>query len=129
MREIKFRCFDPSTNKVFIPDVVTGDGVPFASGRDYENGIDCSDCPLMQYTGLKDRNGKEIYEGDIVEVVERQRGIVREGEKGVVKFINCGFTVDSLPPDDWDVMAPTFPLYLAPLKVIGNIYETPEQHG
>jgi uncharacterized phage protein (TIGR01671 family) len=61
MREIKFRAW--STEKepkmIYFPK----DGA--FSGRDL---IESDKWKLMQYTGLKDKNGKEIYEGDIVEI-------------------------------------------------------------
>jgi hypothetical protein len=66
-RIIKFRVFDPSTKVMFVPDVVSGDGRNvYATGRDYENGWDCNDCPLMQSTGRKDVKGREIWQGDIM---------------------------------------------------------------
>lgn len=70
MREIKFRAFCDigEENKMLL----------FSEGK-YDNGlwfehtsnhIDQYLSPLMQYTGLKDKNGKEIYEGDIMSKVE-----------------------------------------------------------
>lgn len=67
---------------------------------------------IMQYTGLKDVNGKEIYEGDIVDYYK--------DELGVVKFVSGCFVIDSKNYMD------NFLELMGHIKVIGNIYENPE---
>jgi len=58
MREIKFRAWHTGECFMIEWDFILDDGIlPYFSSDDYI---------LMQYTGLKDRNGVEIYEGDIV---------------------------------------------------------------
>jgi uncharacterized phage protein (TIGR01671 family) len=59
MRELKFRAFDKLSKKMVFPN-----GGDFIGWHAMSNWKDC--LTVMQYTGLKDRNGKEIYEGDIV---------------------------------------------------------------
>ena len=73
---------------------------------------------IMQYTGLRDKNGREVYEGDIVRFKdwwdEEMVGEVRYSEK------DMAFTIVN---DFWD----GFPImYADDLEVIGNIYENPE---
>ena len=75
---------------------------------------------LMQSTGLKDKNGKEIFEGDIVDYKGREAVIKWHGSYAsfIYRF------VDGLQErfSEWD------PLFLAyyNFEVIGNIYENPE---
>lgn len=75
---------------------------------------------LMQSTGLKDKNGKEIFEGDIVDYKGREAVVKRHGSYAsfIYRF------VDGLKErvSEWD------PLFLAcyNFEVIGNIYENPE---
>lgn len=62
MREIKFRAWDG--NQMFVPAIRH-------SGYDLNELLQSfgsnHDLKLMQYTGLKDKNGVEIYEGDIIQ--------------------------------------------------------------
>ena len=75
---------------------------------------------LMQSTGLKDKNGKEIFEGDIVDYKGREAVVKWHGSYAsfIYRF------VDGLQErvSEWD------PLFLAcyNFEVIGNIYENPE---
>ena len=80
------------------------------------------DCPNMeevvpetvgQFTGLCDKNGKKIFEGDIVESPH--------GTQGVVEWQNaeCAFLVNI--GDDWQTMDD------CPYEVVGNIYDKEEE--
>jgi uncharacterized phage protein (TIGR01671 family) len=121
MREIKFRAWHPTLKKMFYDCRVssndwTDSSTHFSGEHD----------TLMQYTGLKDKNGKEIYEGDICKVIDPNgedeiqyivewhpsSGYVYEPEEGYGEFdlTSVGFAMD---------MEYAF-------EVIGNIYENPE---
>lgn len=77
---------------------------------------------VMQYTGLNDKNGKEIYEGDIVEWKYLQTW-----HKNEVMWVGGGFVVttsgfkdDLNEPQDLSLVS------ILNCEIIGNIYENPE---
>ena len=122
MREIKFRAWDTvgnqwlwitgfETAETSKSDGYTLDGI-FHNG-DYvgKEGI-----VLMQYTGLKDRHGQEIYEGDILRDDEMGLNVVRweDGSFWLEMFYEGGQSLMEHLSD-----------YNEVCEVIGNIYEHP----
>ena len=81
MREIKFRVWHKGLKRYFeVIDInfVNGD-IGCKSGK-LERNFNLQSCVLEQYTGLKDKNDVEIYEGDVIELLKngtRWRGKVR----------------------------------------------------
>jgi uncharacterized phage protein (TIGR01671 family) len=80
-----------------------------------ENGL----LEIMQFTGLHDKNGKEIYEGDILRTDAEKEYI------SAVAYEQAGFKVDSYSDKDvCEHLENIAPHHSA--EVIGNIYENPE---
>lgn len=133
MREIKFRVWDGKTmnydgepTQDWLPLLIDFKGhVCYPSYSDYDGNKPCnfrcyaytsnSKYGLMQYTGLKDQNEKEIYEGDIVIF----KNSIKEQLKGIIKFKNGAFGYDCKNGFY------QFPLYKA-TKIIGNKFENPK---
>lgn len=129
MREIKFRFWNKlaRTYKRSWRNAICYDGKFIEYDPDmmaYDDPIDFSKSIVIaqQYTGLKDKNGKEVYEGDIV--VEQHDG--NEGETiGKVFFAAGTFMIDGDGPLYEHVYSLT-PDILEDYIVVGNIFENPE---
>lgn len=137
----KFRAYDGgSLNRMYQPDeVMVGNGDIWIIDEDSVAGewIVNNDLNLMQSTGLFDRNFKEIFEGDILEI-QGIRMVVKFGSYeyiessksngytlGVV-YDGLGFYVECINAADPDRISPFEPKTLKESAIIGNRFENPE---
>ncbi len=111
MRELKFRAWDTLAKKMrdhnLDPQVIQA--VIF--GNHYDGRV-----AIMQFTGLKDKNGKEIYEGDIFPY----------GKKNLIVRYECGGWTGNWLGLNLFIFINEFPNVENCLEIIGNIYESPE---
>lgn len=145
MREILFRGFCPHENKketVFVDGkLIDGAWVEghfavvqnmYTQDRSNDKFLICNGTSVFnyevipetigQYTGLKDKNGKKVFEGDVVLITDDEGNMnFPDGGVGAVEFYDGSWYVNGCPNNGLYDLDKGYEI-----KVIGNIYDNPE---
>jgi len=114
MRQHKFRVWDKTLNKFQYLDlreaIACDDAYSLCMGQDEKCYLGCK-CDIMQCIGLVDKNGKDIYEGDIIRDGEGLYTVKFEIDQELshARGSMCGWLVESENEE-----------------VVGNIFENPD---
>lgn len=124
MREYKFRAWDNENNQMLdvqelnFEDCFYGGEMQIKTTM-YNDYFDCREMPLMQYTGLHDKDGKEIYEGDILQIDIEKAWVMWNERYGYFELVPIG---------DYYFDSPVIgeAIEYTDSELIGNIYENKE---
>ena len=123
MRPIKFRAWDKYKKWIVYDFQNTHDGLWSERNSDeindyynysiFHDFTDEENFKLMQYTGLKDKNGVEVYEGDIVSYFRKSNS--------VIEWKDGGFIIKRILDGEYELIQSR----IAEIEVLGNVYENP----
>ena len=127
MREIKFKAWVKDRKEIFeivlinyvskkVTYILERIGHPLNIRDGKFNDVEFNEIELMQYTGLKDEYGDEIYEGDIVTLHNSRYKVIFNMEQA--RFV--------LRDDKFEMEIPFTNNNNERMEIIGNIYENPE---
>ena len=133
MRELKFRAWHRESKTMYWFDMLCGNTSQHGSGwigmlpvgetrkysgmRDNRTQVDPDDCDIMQFTGLQDKNGVDIYEGDILQWSEDVSNFHNRIIAGTVEFVRGRYTLS--PAGYYNSLGKI----CSDAVIIGNIHE------
>ena len=133
-RTIRFRAYDNSWKKkvmIYFGIFDTDEGLYCKDGV-----TDIRKAEIMQFTGLKDKNGKKVFQGDILKVQSAKEDYGECSYGGFLKVVaeTCGYRLEPFNPtlkeiedkgEFWDSSSLWHITESKYIEVIGNIYENP----
>jgi uncharacterized phage protein (TIGR01671 family) len=123
-REIKLRAWGSNERKMVYPTRVAFMGSVcycYVPGDDYEYQIDSE--ALMQWTGLKDKNGVECYHKDIATYLDEQGS----QQTGVIEWQDYRWALEAIGGDEeGNQDIELHPDYMGSVEITANEYENPE---
>ncbi len=131
MREIRYRGKSIAEKKWVFGSLWldTRDGVTLIWSEEQKYWVRVDPCTVGQYTGLKDRNGKEIYEGDIINWLTHRMDRTGYIEEGCVEFRTeeqANIVINKFSTKDGRDSICNIIHCLNDLKVVGNIHDNPK---
>lgn len=122
MRDIKFRAWFRKNNgfMMYSGFSVNPNGIIFNIHNEKQDAV------LMQYTGLEDKNGVRIYEGDLIKAIKYEN--ILQDEISQVVFRSGAFQLQTIE-FEYNAMLSLCNIKMRNIEVVGNIYENKELLG